>query len=84
METVILVVAVGCLCILSFLTGAKVGQQVSREENVTLPDLNPVHLIQDELERHEARKGQKRQDVILQNIESYDGTPLGQLDVPGM
>jgi len=35
------------------------------------------------LAEEEQRKEQTRMEIIMQNIESYDGTGLGQKDVPG-
>ena len=84
---ILLVLTVGTLCIACFFVGAKVGQTVSRGETLEVPELNPVKIIRETRERRqeerEQRLEQDRMDVILQNIEIYDGTGLGQKDVPG-
>lgn len=66
--------------IICFMVGAKVGQKVSKGEEVKLP--NPVKAIQQHQEQKEAKKEQDRFDTILRNIESYDGTSIGQKEVP--
>lgn len=84
---ILLALVVGTLCIVCFFVGAKVGQTVSRGETLEVPELNPVKVIRESREQRkeerERRLEQNRMDVILQNIESYDGTGLGQKDVPG-
>ena len=82
---ILLALVVGTLCIVCFFVGAKVGQTVSRGETLEVP--HPVKAIKESYERkqeeREQRKAQTRMDVIMQNIESYDGTGMGQMDVPG-
>lgn len=78
---ILLVIAVGTLNVACFLIGAKVGQNVSRDEPVTLPPLNPMKLYQEHREKKEAEREQDRRSKILQNIEIYDGTASGQQDV---
>ena len=78
---ILLVIAVGALNAACFLIGAKVGQNVSRDEPVTLPPLNPMKLYQEHREKKEAEREQDRRSKILQNIEIYDGTASGQQDV---
>ncbi len=83
METVLILAVAGVICIFCFLVGAKVGQQVSRGENVQLPELNPVAGIRQHKARKQAEQEQNRRDTILRNIDKYDGSGLGQEDVPG-
>ena len=78
---ILLVIAVGALNAACFLIGAKVSQNVSRDEPVTLPPLNPMKLYQEHREKKEAEREQDRRSKILQNIEIYDGTASGQQDV---
>ena len=82
MEALLLLV-MGATNILCFAIGAKVGQKVSKGEEIILPSVNPVEAIK----KHEAKKvaefEQSKIDTILQNIDNYDGTGYGQMDVPG-
>ena len=69
--------------ILCFLSGARVGQKVSKGEEVQLPTVNPMELYREHEARREADKVAARRDAILRNIDSYDGTSQGQEDIPG-
>ena len=80
---VALAVAVGMLCILCFIVGAKVGQTVHRGEKVELPTVSPTKAYREHREKKEAEQEQTRIDTILRNVEAYDGTGRGQEDVPG-
>lgn len=82
MEAILLAVTVGALCIGCFVIGAKVGQQVARGETVHLEVPNPVEAVRAHKARKEADRERSKTEVILQNLERYDGTPGGQEDVP--
>lgn len=82
METILLVLEIGMLCIVCFFIGAKVGQKVSKGEDIKIP--NPVEIIDNVKERKEYREeqieNQKEFNTNLDNINNYDGTGLGQRD----
>ena len=82
MEYVFAVLAVGAVNVLCFIVGAKVGQTVSRGEAVELPELNPVKAAKNRTEARKQSAEERRRDIILQNIDSYDGTGNGQQEVP--
>ena len=79
---IVLVLTVGVLCIGCFIVGAKVGQTVSKGEDIETPTINPMEAYR----KHEAKKAaqaeQERIDTIMRNIESYDGTSRGQEVIP--
>ena len=77
---VITILAIGFVCAVCFLLGAKVGQAVSRGEPVEVP--NPVKAVEDHRAKKEAEFAQSKIDTILRNIENYDGTSYGQEEVP--
>jgi len=80
---VILTIAVtGVLCLLCFYAGAKVGQAVSRGEDVKLPSVSPIKAIEERRAQREEKRERERFEVIMRNIENYDGTEIGQEDVP--
>ncbi len=79
---ILLVLVVGTLCIACFFVGAKVGQQASKGEPITTPELNPIKIIREHQERKAAEEEQNKIDIIMRNIEVYDGTEHGQEDVP--
>lgn len=72
----------GAVNILCFVVGAKVGQAVTRGETVQMPSVNPVKAVKGLKARKEAEYKQSRIDTILRNVDSYDGTPYGQQEVP--
>lgn len=75
------ILAMGFVCMACFLMGVKVGQTVTKGEDVKLPSINPVQAVREHKQRKEAEIEQDRFDTIMQNIETYDGTSLGQKDV---
>ena len=85
METILLIAVVGFICALCFILGAKVGQKVVRGEEIKTPQisaLNPLKMYEEHKNKEEAKKEVEKLDVILRNIEIYDGTEKGQEDVP--
>lgn len=80
---VLSIAAMGAICIACFLTGAKVGQAVEKGEKIETPTINPLKAYQARQAEKESEMEQHRLDIILQNIEAYDGTGKGQEDVPG-
>ena len=66
--------------IVCFVIGAIVGQKVVKGESIELP--KPLEAIKEQKSRDEAKKKQERIDVIMHNINTYDGTSNGQADVP--
>jgi hypothetical protein len=79
---ILLALVVSAACITSFLIGARVGQKTAKGEEVKMPELNPFKAYREHEARREAEKEQEKVDVIMRNIESYDGTGRGQEDVP--
>lgn len=78
---VLLILAMGLVCMACFLMGAKVGQAVAKGEEVKLP-INPLLAAKERQTKQEAEFEQSRLNTILQNIDRYDGTSDGQKDVP--
>ena len=87
MEIALVMTATACvvaaMCIVCFLVGAKVGQTVSKGEDIKLPTINPIEAYREHEQKREARAEQERIEAIMRNIESYDGTGDRQEDVPG-
>lgn len=82
MMTVLIIAVVGALNIVCFFVGAKVGQMVAKGEKIEAPNLNPIKAITETKEKKISQREQERIDIIMQNIESYDGTGSGQREVP--
>ena len=77
-----LVLVIGILCIVCFFIGAKVGQTVMKDEPLKTPELNPVKIIEERREQRVLKEEQDRISTILENIDNYDGSGVGQKDVP--
>ena len=75
------IAVMGAVNVLCFIIGAKVGQAVKRDEEIKLPSVNPVEAVKEHINKREARVEQDKIDKIMQNIERYDGSPNGQIDV---
>lgn len=81
-DVIILCTIVGVFIIVSYSLGLKNGQRLSKNEEVVVPNVNPIKVVTQEIEKHEERKKQEREEIIDYNIDNYDGTGLGQKDVP--
>ena len=81
MEALLLLV-MGAMNIACFVIGAKVGQKVSKGEEIKMPAVNPMDAYKAHKAKQEAQREQEMFDTIVQNIEAYDGTPNGQKDLP--
>ena len=80
---IVLVLCIGAMCICCFVIGAKVGQAVSKGEDIMLPTINPIEAYRERENKKHARMEQDKLDTIMRNIEAYDGTDSRQEDLPG-
>ena len=80
MESIILVLVTGCLCIWSFLIGVRVGKGAEKVE-IPTPTMNPMKAYREWEERKEAERQRERYDTIMRNIDNYDGTSYRQEEV---
>ena len=85
METILLIAVNGFFCALCFILGAKLGQKVVRGETIETPKisaLNPLKAYEEHKEKEAVKQEINKLEIILNNIEKYDGTERGQEDVP--
>ena len=75
------ILAMGFVCMACFMLGVKVGMAVKKDEEIKLPSVNPVEAVKEHINKREAKIEQDKIDKIMQNIERYDGTSNGQIDV---
>ena len=73
---------VSAMNIICFIIGAKVGQTVSKGEDIKLPEVDLMKPIRERQDRKKAEAEQEKYEAILYNVENYDGTGNGQKDVP--
>ena len=78
---ILLVLITGALCCGCFFMGAKIGQTVSKGEDIKTPSLNPMKAVREHQAKQEAQREQNKLDTIMRNIEAYDGTSRHQEDV---
>ena len=78
---ILTILTTGALCIVSFIMGAKTVQNVKKDKDIELPNINPLKAIRERQEHKEQKKEQDKLETIMQNVESYNGTSYGQKDV---
>ena len=81
METIILVLLMGGMNLLAFLIGARTAQKVDKGEEIELPSINPMQTYREYREQIEANKAQEEMNIMLENINNYDGTGNRQRDI---
>ena len=81
METIILVLLMGGMNLLAFLIGARTAQKLEKGEEIELPSINPMQTYREHIEQREANKAQEEMNIMLENINNYDGTGRGQRDI---
>lgn len=76
MENALLAFVICVSNVFCFAFGVRVGQSVSKGEKIipTLPKITTP--------KQAAKREQEAINVILQNVENYNGTPEGQKDIP--
>lgn len=77
------ILAIGLSNLACFIVGALVGQAVRKGKDIgeMLQSAAPTEVIKAHKRKSEAQKEMDRMDTIMRNIESYDGTPIGQREV---
>ncbi len=81
METIALLFLFGVFIILAYTLGLKNGQKLKNNEEIKMPEINPVKIVRNEIETFEQKKKQDAYDTMMANIDAYDGTGLGQKDI---
>lgn len=86
MELLILSILSMVLIFFAFIVGLHYGSKVKHNEVIEMPNLNPVkavkQTIKESKEEHKREKSEVIEETNLYNIDNYDGTGLGQKDIP--
>lgn len=82
METIALLFLFGIFIILSYTLGLRNGQKLKNNKEIKIPEINPIKIVRNEIETFEQKKKQDAYDTMMANIDNYDGTGLGQKDIP--
>lgn len=76
----------GVFILLSFVLGFNCGIKTKKEEQIEMPNLNLIKTINErKIEKKEEEKRTREQEIMetnLANIEAYDGTSIGQKEIP--
>lgn len=72
----------GLIIITSYTLGLRNGQKLTKKEEITMPNVNPITAVNNEIVKHKEKKQQDALDIMMANIDNYDGTGLGQIDIP--
>ena len=81
MEAILIMLITGALVIFSYTLGLKNGQKANNNIPIEIPKLNPITIIEEHKENKEIEKKLKEIEIVLDNINNYDGTSLGQKEV---
>jgi len=81
-ETLWIIVITTLLNMCCFLMGAKIRQKVDKGQDIKIPKVEPIKAIREFNEEQEVKKAQERDRIIAENIDNYDGTSIGQQDIP--
>lgn len=83
---ILLCLALGILFLQCFFLGVIVGHRIGLSPPSAPVDTAPLSRKEAKIHRQQEAQRQialSRLDTILHNVEAYDGTPAGQLDIPG-
>lgn len=73
------VVVTNTICLtVCFVSGARIGQRVSEGKEVAQ---NPITAIERRKAQKEFEEAEEERKIMMENIDSYDGTEIGQRDV---
>jgi len=80
--TILISILISTINLLCFYFGLRIGQKVAKKEEIKIEGLNPVKVIDAISQSKEETKEQERRRIIAENIDNYDGTGIGQQDIP--
>lgn len=78
LETIAMVLVMGVLMLLSFLIGARTAQKADRDEEITLPNINPFKAYEEYENKKIVEQAEKEAQIMLENINNYRGDGIGQ------
>lgn len=81
MNEILIIVVTAFITITAYSIGLKNGQRIVNNQPIELPKIEPVKAIKNAMAVAEANEKEKNFEVILENIENYDGTGKNQKEV---
>lgn len=83
MEKVILFTSITTFFnICCFLFGIHVCQKIQNGQEIKTPKIEPIKTIKEFNANRETKKEVERARIINENIDNYNGTSIGQQDIP--
>lgn len=83
-EAIILCALFGTFILLAFIKGVELGAKLNRNERIEIK--GPINSFKEKVkERKESKELTEAQEIMkinLENIDNYDGTSIGQKDIP--
>ena len=80
--TILISILISTINLLCFYFSIRIEQKAAKKEEIKIEGLNPVKVIDTINQSKEDKKEQERMRIIAENIDNYDGTGLGQQDIP--
>lgn len=81
MENLLTAMITSALNMACFFIGAKIGQKVDKGEEIEVPTINPMENYRKYQESKAEKEEQRRMTILMENIENYNGTGMGQKDI---
>lgn len=84
--TIILCTIFGVFILVSFILGLSFGVKLRNNEKIEMPTINPVKKIKKIVNEHKEEKNSLKEQELFEtemaNIDVYDGTGIGQKELP--
>lgn len=80
MDTLAIIIA-STLNIVCIFIGIRIGRKMEGKAN-PIQLKTPMQMVKERQDKKEEEYQKHRNDIISQNIDKYDGTGYGQIDVP--
>lgn len=77
--TIAIMAVVSLSNIICLFIGAKIGQLSASGKDINVP--SPISAVREYREEKELVKEREKNQTMLENIENYDGTGIGQKDI---
>lgn len=85
-DVIIICTIFGVFIMVSFGVGMNAAIKIMKGQEIKVPNLNPISVVSNSIREHQEQKDVKKEqeklEIIAQNIDNYDGTGLGQRDIP--
>ena len=81
MTYVLLAIIISLGNIMCLFIGINTAQKLIKNEDVKLPNLNPIEMVEDYKKSKKIEEENSKFNIIMNNIDNYDGTGANQKEV---